>query len=279
MRTLIFGGDERQIFAAKYLKNAGYDADVFAIDVEDFKSARELYKGSYASYDSIVFPLPFSVDGININCPFSNQTYNAIDVLKKLKKNTLVLAGKVGSFHKNAASEFGLRLIDYYDSNAFQISNAVPTAEGAIWTLMNHSKKTVFGSRIAVSGCGKVGKCLADRLNKLGADISVAARNKKDIAWGMSMGMIGIGIDKLVSGIEIFDCIFNTVPCNIFDAGFVERMSKDTLYIELASKPYGMNAECRKLLGDRYIPAPSLPGKTAPISAGMIIGKTVADYL
>ena len=281
MRTLIFGGDERQIFAAIYLRNAGYDADVFAIDTVDFKSTKtnELCNGSYGSYDSIVFPLPFSVDGKNINCPFSSQTYNAIDVLKKLKKNTLVLAGKVGSFHKNAAAEFGLRLIDYYDSDAFQISNAVPTAEGAIWTLMNHSKKTVFGSKIAVSGCGKVGKCLADRLNKLGAYVSVAARNKKDVAWAMSMGMNGIGIDKLVSGTETFDCIFNTVPCNIFDAGFVEKMSKETLYIELASKPYGMDRECSELLGDRYIPAPSLPGKTAPVTAGTIIGRTVADYL
>ena len=281
MRTLIFGGDERMISAALYLKDNGTETNIFAIDADILKKygAERLYTDSYDNYDPIVFPLPFSTDGENINCPFSNMTYKALEVFKNINKKALILAGMAGAFFKNVASEFGLRLKDYYESEQFQISNAVPTAEGAVWTFMNNSRKTVFGSKMCVTGCGKVGKCLADRLNKLGADVTVAARSDKDLAWAESMGMKGGRIDNFLHSDEKYDCIFNTVPFNIFDKDTVQRIDAGTIYIELASKPYGMAKKCADLLGNRYISAPSLPGKTAPVTAGMIIGKTVADIL
>ena len=281
MRILIFGGDERMISAALYLKKAGCDVKIFAIDPDILKSnrAEDLRSDSFEGCSAIVFPLPFSTDGVNINCPFSNVVYKAIDVLKSVKNNTKLFTGMAGSFFKNAAAEYGLNITDYYESEQFQIRNAVPTAEGAIWTLMNNSKKTVFGSRIAVTGCGKVGKCLADRLNKLGAYVTVTARGERDLAWAESMGMRSVEISEFLSSVDGYDCIFNTVPCNICDTACVRSIAPDTVYIELASKPYGMSKECETILGNRHIPAPSLPGKTAPVTAGIIIGKTIENYL
>ena len=190
-----------------------------------------------------------------------------------------MFVGMAGAYFKAAAREFGADLFDYYECEELQIKNSVPTAEGAIWTYMNNSKKTVFESDVAVAGCGKVGRCLADRLLKLGANVTVAARGKKDIAWAESLGMTGVEIERFITRAYNADCIFNTVPCNIFDRDFVSGISDKTLYIELASKPYGMSAECSALLGERCVVAPSLPGRTAPLSAGKIIAETLYKYL
>ena len=281
MRILIFGGDERQIFAAKYLKDTGADVRIFAVGAQILSAygSEELLTDSYRGYDVIVFPLPFSVDGEKINCPFGNTSYNAVDLFKNIGKGTVLFAGMAGSFFKKAAYEFGLDLKDYYESEDFQISNAVPTAEGAIWTYMNNSKQTVFDSEFVVTGCGKVAKCLADRLYKLGGGVTIAARANKDLAWARSMGMKAVSIESLLKYGRRCDCIFNTVPCNIFDEGSIKMIGKKTVYIELASKPYGMSEECETILGKRLVHAPSLPGKTAPESAGKIITETIANYL
>ncbi len=281
MRILIFGGDERQIFAATYLKRIGADVGIFAIDIDTLKlyGADIFAAGSYTGFDKIVFPLPFSKDGVNINCPFSKVSYNAVDIFRTVEKGTSLFAGMIGTFYKNVAREYGHNITDYYESEAFQIKNAVPTAEGAVWTYMNNSKKTVFGSEFTVTGCGKVGKCLADRLQKLGGNVTVAARSERDLAWAVSMGMRAVSLDKFLASNERCDCIFNTVPSNIFNKKFVGLINKETIYIELASKPFGMNKECEEMLGNRHIYAPSLPGKTAPVTAGTIIAETIAKYI
>ncbi len=281
MRILIFGGDERQISTAVYFKNKGADVGIFGIDsgILERHRADDMCAKTYTGYDAAVFPLPFSTDGVRVNCPFSQTDFNAVDVFRTIDKTSRVFAGMAGTFFKKAAREYGIKITDYYESEAFQISNAVPTAEGAIWTYMNHSKKTVFDSSFAVCGCGKVGRCLSDRLFKLGGDVTVAARSDKDVSWAESVGLKGVNIENFLKDCAKYDCIFNTVPCNVFDENAARLIGEKSLYIELASKPYGMNEKCASILGNRHIPAPSLPGRTAPESAGIIIAKTIEKYL
>ena len=144
---------------------------------------------------------------------------------------------------------------------------------------MNNKNITVFGSNCAVTGCGKIGKSIADRLSKFGACVTVGARGKRDLAWAESMGMKALHLNDFLSEPCMYDCIFNTVPCNIFNEDFINRMTGRTLYIELASAPYGIGKDLAEKLADRYVPAPSLPGKTAPETAGRIIAETIIDYL
>ena len=281
MRILIFGGDERQIAASDILSASGHEAVITGIDAGVLAKygASDKYTDTAAQCDAVLFPLPFSTDGVNVNCPLSTGKYNVCEVFRSLPKGTLIFCGMAGAFHKSCAEEYGHRLIDYYESEELQIKNAVPTAEGAVWTFMNNKKITVFGSDCTVAGYGKVGRALADRLQKLGSRVTVAARSQRDVASAHSCGMKSIATDEYLSLYCDADCVFNTVPCNIFGKDFVSRMSEKTIFIELASKPYGMSRETAELLGERYIAAPSLPGRTAPLSAGRIIAETIIKYL
>lgn len=280
MKILIFGGDARQISAAGFFTENGYDTNIFGIDPEVLKTygAENKYTDVYTGFDAVVFPLPFSTDGEHVNCPFSAEKYSAAEIFRNLS-GSRIFVGMAGKYFIKAAEEFGISLTDYYEFEDFQIKNAVPTAEGAIEIFLNRKDVTLYGSECIVTGCGKVGKSLAVRLSRLGANVIVAARSNKDLSWAETAGMKGVKIKELIKSGTTADCIFNTVPANIFEESFCNKLSADTVYVELASKPYGMSCECRKILQDRYIPAPSLPGKTAPQTAGRIIAETVCKYL
>ncbi|MBQ7669521.1 MAG: hypothetical protein IJS45_02225 [Clostridia bacterium] len=281
MTITVIGGDARSIAASLQFYGMGYETYVYAIDKKYLRefNAENLYSDVLTCSDAAVLPLPLSQDGESVNCPLSSAEMKVIDVFHSLKDTGVVFCGKASEFHKRSASEFGLDLIDYYESEAFQINNALTTAEGAVSIFMSKKKITVWGSECAVSGYGRIGKCLADRLNKLGARVTVTARSERDLAWAKINGCSAKYINEFLEDPAQYDCIFNTIPHNIFTEDCVKKMKSDLICIELASKPYGMSAEASMILKDRYIKASSLPGKYAPITAGKIIADTVCSYL
>ena len=76
-----------------------------------------------------------------------------------------------------------------------------------------------------------------------------------------------------------YDIIFNTVPACVLDAQKLRRQSPDTLVIELASAPGGIDRATAAECGIRVIDAPSLPGKTAPKTAAEYIKEAVYNML
>ena len=76
-----------------------------------------------------------------------------------------------------------------------------------------------------------------------------------------------------------FDILCNTVPAKVITAELLSRMREDTLVLDLASKPGGVDLDAAKALNRRVIWALSLPGKTAPVTAGEIIARTVSHLI
>ena len=68
--------------------------------------------------------------------------------------------------------------------------------------------------------------------------------------------------------------IFNTVPAPVMDAKQVAETWPDCLLVELSSGGKMENA-----VGRQMLPAGGLPGKTAPETAGILIGKTILRLL
>ncbi len=68
------------------------------------------------------------------------------------------------------------------------VANAVPTAEGAIQIALEELPITLHGARALVIGYGRLGKALAQRLDGLGARVTVAARSWEALAWAQSRG-------------------------------------------------------------------------------------------
>ncbi len=278
MTLTVFGGDERSVAAAKCFSDAGFDTSVFALENAELPHSVRICEDPFSS-DVIVFSLPFCAPDGQINCPLSSNCYSVVDVFSRIHAATTVFCGAANSFAKAAAAENNIDLNDYFDRDDIQIKNSVPTAEGALFEFMKRKKVTVFGSECAVTGYGKIGMRVADRLNALGARVTVAARGESDLARAESNGLKAVRLDEFIMNGFVGDCIFNTVPCNIFSEEFTRKTGDDTLYIELASKPYGMDEKCVKTLGERHVFANSLPGKYAPRSAGAIIAETVCKYI
>ena len=65
----------------------------------------------------------------------------------------------------------------------------------------------------------------------------------------------------------------------MFTRDVLKRIKKDTLIIDLASRPGGVDFSAAKELGLRVIWALSLPGKIAPVTSGAIIKDTVMNII
>jgi dipicolinate synthase subunit A len=158
------------------------------------------------------------------------------------------------------------------------LKNAVPTAAGAIAVAMNNSDNTINGSKILVCGYGRIGKVLSEMLRGMGADVTISARRKSDFAW-ISLNGYKSDYTGHFSDLENYTIIFNTVPSLIFNKELLEKVNHDTLIIDLASKPGGVDFKTAESLGITAIQALALPGKTSPKSAGEIMESTILGIL
>ena len=87
------------------------------------------------------------------------------------------------------------------------------------------------------------------------------------------------GITALAENISGYTIIINTVPAMILDEKLLGVMDKNSLVIDLASRPGGVDHETAAKLNRRVVWALGLPAKAAPMTAGEIIARTVTDIL
>jgi dipicolinate synthase subunit A len=182
------------------------------------------------------------------------------------------------------AARLGVRLYDYFDSEELKIKNAYLTAEGAVSLAMNELDLAIAGSRTAVVGYGRIGKFLARMLASLDSSVTVAARKPTDLAYAAGFGLDTLKItsrDGRSSLCDLADChvIFNTAPHWLFDSAVLPELSPDTLIIDLASAPGGVDPEAAGKYGIRVISALGLPGKYAPLTAGRYVGEAIVELI
>lgn len=281
----VLGGDSRQWTVAKRLIESGAKVRTYAVESEGELSGASVCNSverAIAGSDIIILPLPVSRD--NINLSFRDQNFSEVslgDIVKLAKKYGVgyIFGGVIPEEMQNICQKLEIKAIDYYKSESLQDKNALPSAEGALMVAMENTDITVMGMKALVSGYGRIGKRLAYMLKRLGATVTVAARRDATICEVTMDGYdsLKIGTGRWLRG--DYDVIFNTVPSVIFTEKAIANLKDDILYIEIASKPGGidMSAAINGLV--RVINAPSLPGKYAPRSAGDYIFETVQEIL
>ncbi|MEG1441125.1 MAG: dipicolinate synthase subunit DpsA [Oscillospiraceae bacterium] len=278
------GGDLRQLRVMISLASDGYKVKALGFDAHDTIKNDKIYtalslEDVLENSDIIVLPLPYSTGDESINSPLSSQKIYISDVLKKMKSEQILFVGKADERLEILAKLYNVHVIDYMKREELAILNAIPTAEGAILTAMQETPFTIHNSRCLVIGNGRIGKVLAQSLKGLGANVSVVARKYSDIAWIKSCGNIGVPFKNLSSCIGESQIIFNTVPAMILDFKILSKVSKDSIIIDLASRPGGVDFETARELGKKVVWALSLPGKVAPDTAGDIIKDTIINIL
>ena len=285
----VIGGDRRTLEVIRVLRQKGMEVAVWGIDAKyiDTLTVCDTFESTVNNAEAVILPTPPSEDEVRVNCPlFSNESGVKIHkLLEAMPENAILLGGRVSPRIKDLAAKRNVKCYDYFNTEELLIKNAVPTAEGAIGIAVDKMPKTIFNSKIAIIGFGRIGEALAIRLNALGAKVSVFARKGISIAHAESKGLEGIKIEfnneesslnKLAIG---FDLIYNTVPYWLITEEIIAKIPKSTLVVDLASAPGGVDLVAAKKYELNLIHALSLPSKTAPISAGEYMAESILNII
>ena len=283
----VLGGDLRQVAVASYLVLQGYDVCTWGLPPENLLPAvgrSDTWLQAVVGADVLILPLPASPDSKHLNLPLMQEekkTPCIFDIIEATPKNTWIAGGRLSKKIKEALEQSDHRYFDYFESEDLQQKNAIPTAEGAVEVLMREIPQTVCGLSVAVTGFGRVARALVRLLLAMGAEVTVMARKDSDILQAKALGCATVALapGALNNLGSSFSVIFNTVPFCLFDETVLNGLSHDTVIVDLASAPGGVDVNAAKALGIRAIWALSLPGKYAPVTAGEIIAQTVLEYV
>lgn len=144
---------------------------------------------------------------------------------------------------------------------------------------MQNSKKTLFESNCLILGYGRIGKYTARLLKGFCANVTVLARRREVRTEAILDGFKAIAANRLLKVLGNCDCVFNTIPANVIKEEDLANISEETLYIELASAPYGIDKNILKNFSVKFIDGSSLPSRYCPKSAGKYIAeKLYAEF-
>lgn len=230
--------------------------------------------------DAVILPITGTDMEGNVETVFSDQP---IQIKKQwfqnLPKSTLVFTGITNDYLTTAAAEAKIPLVPLLNRDDVAIYNSIPTAEGTIMMAIEHTDYTIHGSRIIVTGFGRVGHTVANKFSALGAKVSVSASSIKDLARITEMGLTAIPLSHLYKYTNECDLLINTIPAQVINRDSIQQLRSHALIIDLASIPGGTDFDYAQQRGIKAILAKSLPGIVAPKTAGKILADVIKQFL
>ena len=277
----IIGGDKRNIELAKILHSYGHNVKLFGFvnhELELHMQCKNLQE-SVAKADYIIGPIPVSHNGEALNAPFHNSSIYIDDLFKIIKPHQLFLAGLVKQELLDRAKKYDIQIIDLLKREDLLIKNAIPTSEGALKIAIEETDVTLHDSNMMIIGYGRIGKILAGMLRGIGANVFAVVNSDESAAAAKSAGHTAIHFTDLNEHLKYANVIFNTVPKTLLDKSNMKDIPKNTLIIDLASPPYGVDVNSWRDFGLKVLYASSLPGKVAPVTTATYIWDTVKRIL
>ena len=189
--------------------------------------------------DYVLFPVPLAMDEARLTA-----------LLRRAKPGALLLGGKAPA----AAAALGLEWVDCFAREELAVCNAVPTAEGCIGILLARRTRTLWDAPVLVTGYGRVGQAVADRLTALGARVTVGARSPAQRALARSRGGAALPLEGLAAAAPGFDTAVNTIPAPVLTGPVLAALRPGSLIVDLASAP-GRHRLCRRRGAGPHRPA------------------------
>lgn len=261
--TIFFaGGDLRTLTAVDYIQNQGHEIITYAIT--------DRTPPQITRAEALILPYPVLRNG-KLNAPLCADPPTWKEFLQETGVSPDLPA--IGG----PAPDFFSAYTDLSQREDLKLRNAVTTAEGALDLLIRNTEEAIFGLPCLIVGYGAIGKRLSRILSALGASVTVAARKEKDRTDAELQGYGATGTNAL--NLQGFSAVINTVPAKILTEPVLNTATKNTLFLELASAPGGIDREAATALGLRTVDGPALPGRVAPRTAGIDLAKTVLTIL
>jgi dipicolinate synthase subunit A len=279
MVIAIIGGDLRAVFLGKLLSDDGHYVKYFGFDNKYIGEKGGNLAEIIDKSDVVIGPLLCSNDNVNLNATLYSENIRLEDIFNFMNKEQIFIAGNITEQISKYASLKEIETVDLLKREELTVLNAIPTAEGAIQLAMEKMPITLHNSNVMIIGYGRIGKILCKMLYGIGANVHVSARKTHDLAYIKSFGYNPISSEKLIDSISDMDIIFNTVPNLILDKNILEKVGNESIIIDLASKPGGVDFKEAEKMGIKTYHALSLPGKSAPLTAADYIRHSLYNIL
>jgi len=224
--------------------------------------------------DIIISGMPLTKDNITVYSPYSKNVIR-LDFIQKLINNKLFIAGGIPEWFLKKKLLENNRFFDLVSSEELMILNTIPIVERTIKIAIEEIEDTIYESNILIIGYERTGKVLCQRLKSLGANIYCSARKETDLSWIREARYIPITYEEIKKYVSKMDIVINTVPNIILKEEILNKMNENSLIIDIASKPGGVDKNIAKLYKVRIITALGISKKIAPRTGAKFIKKII----
>lgn len=265
MNNLSFGfynGDLRSVYMANILSKR---FAVHTYNIEDNKlnncnvvnTPEELFRKS----DVIIPPVSL----------FINNDDEVQNFCKLITSRNLVFGGCFPEKLIIYFKENNIKYYDYMNNEDFVLYNTISTAEGVLAIAISETDINLNESNVLVIGYGRCAKTLIRKLQNISKSVCVTARKESDIFVAKLNGFDGFLLSDMQGRIGKYNIIINTVPAMVLKRDILCQVTSDTLIIDIASKPGGVDFDYCNKHNIKAIHALSLPGKYAPRSTARFL--------
>lgn len=244
---VIVAGDLTNYYLSQKLKSRQLNVTLFGFD--HLKKPTRKRGIDWGSFDLVIVPVPFTIDGTTIYAPYANDQTFITDLLLKLNKNAIIIGGP---FSINDD-----RLYDITLNNFFKSKSVTPSCEEIIKIVIEETDFTISGSIISIFGNGTIAKALEPLLIALGADVLLNDNQQ----------------------IKSSDIIINTGSELKIGKKEIDLSRQNSIIIDVGSKDGGIDYSYAKKVGHKIIKARGLPGRSAPKSVATYIIKSIEHLL
>ncbi|MGN1155391.1 MAG: 2-dehydropantoate 2-reductase N-terminal domain-containing protein [Agathobacter sp.] len=208
--------------------------------------------------------------------------------LVNCKGPLFVFAGAVTGEWKTFLESNGIAYLDFMQLQEVLEGNSVITAEATVAEILLACEKSICQQKILVTGYGCCGKPIASLLSAMGAEVTVAARRAEVRKEIREDGFDAVRFDGekwmrkeelCISDIAAeVDTVVNTVPALVITDDIIEKMSKESLIVDIASSPGGTDFAAAEKCGITAKLAIGLPGIYTTTSSAELLKNAISKY-
>ncbi|MFZ3587869.1 dipicolinic acid synthetase subunit A [Bacillus sp. DJP31] len=284
LHIAVIGGDARQLEVIRKLTELDAKLSLVGFEQLDhgFTGAlkEQIEEVDFSLLDAIILPVAGTNSEGEVDTIFSNEKVVITEeLISKTPKHCAIYSGISNQYLDELVKVTDRKLVKLLERDDVAIYNSIPTVEGTIMMVIQHTEITIHNSNVAVLGMGRVGLSVARTFAVLGAKVKVGARKSEHIARIYEMGMKPFDLSTLEQEVHDIDVCINTIPHQIVTASVISKMPSHTLIIDLASKPGGTDFRYAEKRGIKALLAPGLPGIVAPKTAGQIVANVLIQLL
>ena len=226
-----------------------------------------------------IYVLPIPVTKLDKNQAIKEKLKQ--ELVKMSQEKNIVVKVFGGVFNEEWKRFLEANKIPYWDFMKLPEvveGNAWITAEAAIAEVLLQSDSSIYGQKILVTGYGCCGEKIAKIFARLGARVIVAARRAEvREAAGMD-GFETVSFEELEKVLVDVSTVINTVPARVLEEDCIRRMPRESLIIDIASKPGGTDFEAAKRYGVKAKLALGLPGIYTTSSSALLLKNAISQY-